>query len=346
MAQKLDNDSWLFLYSQITGGLIGKQVLLDSTNGIITNPTYGNGLFRATNTGNAAADKIVDNFYDLTISITLDNLTPEIDVKSNWYAEKSTGSQTLLGYMTDPTQSGLNTINMSDLTNSTTKYHTLLFNFNTPSSSTSINIAYKNGSSLVSTQSISANTLGNYIYQLDNSITYDNIIVETTSSSIFQFRTNIVGLLQTDEPVTPENLVCFGEGSMVFTPSGEVPIQNLKQGDKVYDENLNIQTIEFIAKRTIFPSKNLNKYSIPILIKQGQLGENIPRLDTIVSSAHLIKHNEQMVPASSLGTEMKINTPITYYNVNVSNYSTMIVNGIVSETLDTSNDSKVYSKVY
>lgn len=354
MAQKLDNNSWLFLYNQITGGLIGNQVLLDSSNGIITTPTYGNGLFRATNTGNDAADKTTDNFYDVDVAVLQNFLTPEIVIQSNWYGEKSTGQKTLLGYMTDPLQTGTNAIIfggdgsgsfVKPITDSTTKYHTLMFNINSNSSSASINILYRNNTTNVSTESISVNEIGNYIYQLKNDVVYNNVVFGFESSSLFQYKTNLVGLLQTDEPITPDNLVCFGADSMVFTPSGEVPIQNLKQGDLVYDENLNVQTVEFIAKRTVLPSKSLNKYSVPIQIKQGQLGENIPRKDTIVSAAHLIKHNGLMVPALTLGTEIEVNTPITYYNVKVSNYSTMIVNGMISETLDTSNDSKVYSKV-
>lgn len=357
MAQKLDNNSWLFLYNQITGGLIGEQVLLDSSNGIISSPTYGNGLFRATNTGNSgdqiSADKATDNFYNASVQVLQNFLTPEIDVKANWFAEKSTGQQTLLGYMSDPTTmtTQVNVIQVGGisggkipLTDTTTKYHTLLFNNNSPSNSASIDVQYFLAGNPIFLESFTVNVLGNYIGQLYRTQAYDEIRISFNSNNFS--RTNVVGLLKTDEPVTPQNLVCFGEGSMVFTPSGEIPIQNLKQGDEIYDENLNIQTVEFIAKRTIFPSKTLNKYSVPIKIKQGMMGENIPRLDTIVSSAHLIKHNGQMVPASKLGSEFEFNTPITYFNVKVSNYSTMIVNGMVSETLDTSNDSKVYSKVY
>jgi len=363
MALKLDNNSWLFLYSQITSGLIGKQVLLDSTGGIRTFPNYGNGLFRATDTGTTfdevTADQTTDNFYNVTVRILQNYLTPEITVSSNWYAEKSSGQQTLLGYMSNPgvtetsvniiqfggTSSGTSRLTNTNINVSGGKYHTLLFNNNSPSVSSTLIINYfLNNDLLPQEQSVTVNELGNYIFQLRDNITYTSIQVQFSSSSTL--RTNLVGLLQTDNPVTPENLVCFGEGSMVFTPSGQIPIQNLKQGDLVYDENLNINTIEFIAKRTVFPSKTLNKYSIPILIKKDKLGENLPRIDTIVSSAHLIKHNDKMVPASTLGSELEFNTPITYYNIKVSNYSTMIVNGLISETLDTSNDSKVYSKVY
>ena len=356
MAQKLDNDFWLFLYLQITSGQIGKQVLLDSSSGNIAAPTNGTGLFRATNTGNTSADKITDNFYDIDVNVLQNFLTPEIDVNANWYGTKSTGQQILLGYMSNPDVSGtqINILKFGEnntlfgskpLTNTNTKYHTLLFNNNSPSTSSTLIIDYFYQGSILSAQaSTTVNQLGNYIYQLRSDLVYDTITIEFISKSTS--RTNIVGIIQTDTPITPENLVCFGENSMVLTPNGEVPIQNLKQGDQIYDENLNVQNVEFIAKRTIFPSKNLNKYSIPIQIKQGQLGKNIPNTNTIVSSAHLIKHNGLMVPASSLGTELEIDTIITYYNVKVNNYSTMIVNGLISETLDTSNDSKVYSKVY
>lgn len=349
MAQKLDNNSWLFLYSQITGGLIGKQVLLDSSNGIIVNPTYGNGLF------SASGNTITDNFYDIAVSVIQNYLTPETAVKANWYAEKQTGQQTLLGYMSDPNIQGtqVNIIKFGDTSKPLTdtninitggKYHTLLFNNNSPSTSSAITIKYYSGDTFLSQDALSVNQLGNYIFKLRDNITYDSIRVQFDSDS--DSKTNLVGLLKTDNPITPENLVCFGEGSMVFTPSGEVPIQNLKHGDSIYDEKLNIQTVEFIAKRTVFPSKSINKYSVPVQIKKDQLSDNVPHMDTIVSSSHLIKHNGKMVPASTLGSELEINTPITYYNVKVSNYSTMIVNGMVSETLDTSNDSKVYSKVY
>lgn len=362
MAQKLDNNSWLFLYSQITGGLIGKQVLLDSSNGIKTFPIYGNGLFSTTDvSGNSDLvinqKKIIDNFYDVGVGIVQNYLTPEIPVSANWYAEKQNKQQILLGYMSNLfTTTQVNIIQFGipviakPLTNTNInlqggKYHTLLFNNNSPSVSSTIIINYfLDGSQLPDQESVTVNQLGNYIYQLKNNITYNSIRVSFNSNSTS--RTNLIGLLQTDDPVTPENLVCFGEGSMVLTPNGEIPIQNLTEGDFVYDENLNIHTVEFIAKRTVFPSKTLNKYSIPILIKKGELGENVPHIDTIVSSAHLIKHNNQMVAASTLGSELEFNSPITYYNVKVSNYSTMIVNGLIAETLDTSNDSKIYSKVY
>lgn len=346
----LDNHTWRFLYSQITSGEIGKQCLFDSSGGIVANPTYGAGLFDGS--GNQGSD----NFYNLTVSVQTTRFTNELLVLANYYAQQLNGVEKLLGVMGNTPvigNTGDGQINYSGFTEQATKFHTLLFNTNTPyptSSSIIITINYYYGVNLVNplTQVISVSGAGNnYLFTLTKStiaLEWDNIALNVARGG--NVTTNIVGILKTTQQITPENLVCFAENSMVFTPNGEVAIQNLKQGDIVYDENYNLQTVEFVAKRTFFPSKSANKYSIPYEIKQGQLSENVPTKDTIVSASHLIKHEGKMVPASELGTEAEVNTVITYYNVSVSNYSTMIVNGMVSETLNTSNDKKVYEKTF
>jgi hypothetical protein len=352
--QVLDNRTWRFLYSQITTGQIGQQALLDSTPGILAGPTFVNGLFKTS----IGATRSGDNFYtdltngDITFSVpTTSAFTNEITVLANYYAQKQNGSETLLGYMGYGTTAD-GTINIGNLTETKTKYHTILFNTNVPNQASQvITIQYRLINTSKFTENITVSTPPtsgqNYIYQLTqatDAVNWDNIRITVYNSS--NFTTNFVGILKTTNPVTPANLVCFAENSMVFTPNGEVPIQNLKQGDIVYDENFNHQTVEFVAKRTVFPSKSINKYSIPYEIKQGQLSENVPNRDTIVSAAHLISHNGQMVPASKLGNPIDVDSAITFYNVSVSNYSTMIVNGMVSETLDTTNDSKVYEKTF
>jgi len=347
--------SYLVLtYGQIVTGQIGKQALLDSSVGIQANPTYGNGLFRATNTGNPIQDRLRDNFYTGLTFNTNSFFTNESQLLGNYYGQNSFGINTLLGYMsTVPQVNFPGSISISGFQDQDNQYHTLLFNTNALNASAVFVITYFEGNTITLTEPINVSSTPagqNYIYNLTQSAEtpgdtgyWNNILINVTNATTYT--TNIVGILKTPNLLTPQNMVCFAEDSMVFTPNGEVAIQDLKQGDLVYDENYNLQKVEFIAKRTFFPSKS-NKYSIPYEIKKNQLGENVPNKDTIVSASHLIKYEGKMVPASQLGTEAEINSAITYYNVSVSNYSTMIVNGMVSETLDTSNDKKVYEKIY
>lgn len=344
----LGSQSWKFLYSQITSGEIGTQVLFDSTI-LKANPTYGDGLF-ATGSGSEATD----NFYSgITVSITaLSSLTAESLVLANYYAQKQNSSYTLLGYMTNPTFVGVPLFplfTMGGFTQTTTEYHTLLFNSNMPEGDLTILITYYDASfNSLGNQNINIVTEStdgnNYIFNMvrSPSVPWTSINISVTQAA--NRATNIVGILKTPFLITPDNLVCFAKDSMVLTVNGEVPIQDLKQGDQVYDEYLNINTVQFVAKRTVFPSNNINKYSMPVVIKKDSLDFNVPNRDTVASSAHLIKHNDKMICAGELGKELDVDTIITYYNVAIENYGTMIVNGMITETLDTKNNTKMYEK--
>lgn len=346
----LGSQSWKFLYSQITSGEIGTQILFDSTI-LKATPTYGDGLF-ATGSGSEATD----NFYTgLGVSIVnFSSITNESLVLANYYAQKQNSSYNLLGYMTNPVipegefpnNPQFRIINFTD---TTTMYHTLLFNSNMPNSNVTIELTYfTSGNVSLGTQLITTSNIGsngyNYIFNMVRSPTVPWTRVGINVTQAANRATNIVGILKTPFLITPSNLVCFAKDSMVLTINGEVPIQDLKQGDQVYDEYLNINTVQFVAKRTVFPSDSINKYSMPVVIKKDSLDFNVPNRDTIASSAHLIKHNDQMVCASELGEELDVDTVITYYNVAIENYGTMIVNGMVTETLDAKNNSKMYEK--
>ena len=46
-------------------------------------------------------------------------------------------------------------------------------------------------------------------------------------------------------------------------PLGKMHLEKFSDGEfqPVYDENLRVQTVEFVAKRTVFASESANKYS-------------------------------------------------------------------------------------
>jgi len=340
-AQKLDAKNWTFLYNQIINGEIGYHALFVGTPQ--ANPSIANGgIFKANSTESY-------NYTNLTFSVDNNKLTTDNIILANFNAIDDTQNNYLLGYM-GKNQAGSASFLISNFILTNTEYHTLLFNTNFPYDTTAlIQISFYNSGAPVSSINFSLNITDspdagqNYIVNLPKSNLWNEILISVPTST--SYSTNIVGILRTTFQLTPDNLVCFAENSMVLTPNGEIAIQNLKQGDIIYDKNYNHQNVEFIAKRTVFPCKSINKHSIPIEIKQGHLGNNVPNRDTIVSSAHLIMHKDEMVAAYKLGQSVEIESVITYYNVSVSNYSTMIVNGLVSETLDTSNDQKVYEKM-
>ncbi|MBO6603498.1 MAG: Hint domain-containing protein [Roseicyclus sp.] len=96
---------------------------------------------------------------------------------------------------------------------------------------------------------------------------------------------NVTGTLTFKEI---ENVIpCFTPGSRIATPKGEVPVETLREGDKIITRDNGIQEIRWIGTRTLNRSElRRAPYLRPILIKAGALGDGLPERDMMVSPQH------------------------------------------------------------
>ncbi|OAN75556.1 hypothetical protein A8B78_16215 [Jannaschia sp. EhC01] len=87
-----------------------------------------------------------------------------------------------------------------------------------------------------------------------------------------------------------ENVIpCFTPGTMIATPRGEVPVETLREGDKVITRDNGIQEIRWTGNRTLNRTELAEGENLkPILIKAGSLGRNLPERDMLVSPQHRV----------------------------------------------------------
>ncbi|WP_438975166.1 Hint domain-containing protein, partial [Roseicyclus sp.] len=85
-----------------------------------------------------------------------------------------------------------------------------------------------------------------------------------------------------------ENVIpCFTPGTLIATPRGEVPVESLREGDRVITRDNGIQEIRWVGNRTLSRDElALNPSLKPILIKAGSLGQGLPERDMVVSPQH------------------------------------------------------------
>ncbi|AHM04973.1 Type I secretion target repeat protein [Roseibacterium elongatum DSM 19469] len=82
---------------------------------------------------------------------------------------------------------------------------------------------------------------------------------------------------------------CFTPGALIATPTGEVPVESLREGDKVLTRDNGIQEIRWIGSRTLTrPELQTAPNLRPILIKAGSLGHGLPERDMMVSPQHRV----------------------------------------------------------
>ena len=119
-----------------------------------------------------------------------------------------------------------------------------------------------------------------------------NIIYDATNpeNGIVEFldtHGNIVGTL-TFENI--ENVVpCFTPGTVIATPRGERPVEDLMVGDKIVTRDNGIQEIRWVgAKALSYGELAASEHLRPILITRGSLGKDLPERDMMVSPNHRV----------------------------------------------------------
>ena len=85
-----------------------------------------------------------------------------------------------------------------------------------------------------------------------------------------------------------ENVIpCFTPGTLIATPRGERPVEDLQVGDRVITRDNGIQEIAWLGRKPISGTQLIqNPHLKPILIKRGSLGQGLPERDMMVSPNH------------------------------------------------------------
>ncbi|WP_010142327.1 Hint domain-containing protein [Oceanicola sp. S124] len=95
-------------------------------------------------------------------------------------------------------------------------------------------------------------------------------------------------LLGTSTFTDIENIVpCFTPGTLIATPRGEVPVEELQAGDRVITRDNGMQPIRWIGTRHLKGGELLKaRHLQPVLIRRGALGHGLPERDMVVSPNH------------------------------------------------------------
>ena len=124
--------------------------------------------------------------------------------------------------------------------------------------------------------------------------------------------------------------ICFVASTPIQTDQGEIAINKLTPG---------VNTIN--GKCIVDITETMSTEETLVEIKANALSENVPSRDTVMTNKHKVYYNGRLIEAGSLVGKEGV-THIVYkgelvYNVVMSTYSTMMVNGMECETLDPEN---------
>jgi hypothetical protein len=141
--------------------------------------------------------------------------------------------------------------------------------------------------------------------------------------------------------------VCYARGTMIQTPTGELPVETLRPGMQVItlvDGNEVPQAVKWVGHRRIDLTRHPRPEAMaPIRIERDAFADNMPHTDLLLSPDHAVFVDgmliciRQLVNGSTIRTERGW-TAVDYYHVELDQHAILVAEGLPAESyLDTGN---------
>lgn len=131
--------------------------------------------------------------------------------------------------------------------------------------------------------------------------------------------------------------VCFMPGTMIATPTGERAVETLRIGDLVTAVDGRAVAVRWIGRQTVAP-RFADELRLPIRIRAGALGENVPARDLLLSPDHalfvdgILAHAGALVNGSSIVRERHVPAVFTYYHLEAEEHALILAEQAPAET--------------
>jgi hypothetical protein len=134
--------------------------------------------------------------------------------------------------------------------------------------------------------------------------------------------------------------VCFAAGTEIATPEGITLVEDLKIGDMVRTFDGRDVAVKWVGRQTVSlrfaPAERL----LPVKIRAGALGADLPTKDLIVTADHALLIGDTLCNAGALvnGTTIarasreEMGERFTVYHVETENHEVILANGVAAET--------------
>ncbi len=140
------------------------------------------------------------------------------------------------------------------------------------------------------------------------------------------------------------DLLCFLQGTLIATPTGPRPVEDLRSGDPVLTAAGAEAPVRWMGRRSLHafgPDGYLRADPLcvmPIRIRAGALGAGLPERDLLVSPDHAILVEDILIQAGALvnGTtvvrENRLPERFTFYHVELADHALILAEGVPAET--------------
>ncbi len=142
----------------------------------------------------------------------------------------------------------------------------------------------------------------------------------------------------TFDPAPGSTVPCFLGQTRIATPDGMKPVEGLKIGDLVLTDDGAAVPVRWIGRRTVSTVFADPLRVMPVRIRAGALGDNLPLQDLLISPDHALLIGDVLTNAGALVNgvsilrEREMPRNFVYYHVEVDAHALILAEGVSAET--------------
>jgi hypothetical protein len=131
--------------------------------------------------------------------------------------------------------------------------------------------------------------------------------------------------------------MCFCAGTRIATPAGEVPVEQLKQGDMVLTAHNGPRAIAWIGEGKVLAARGKRSAATPVIVRKGALGPDVPKRDLHVTKGHSLYLDVVLIPVEFLINHRSIlwddrAQEVHVFHVELETHDVLLADGALAES--------------
>jgi hypothetical protein len=170
-------------------------------------------------------------------------------------------------------------------------------------------------------------------------------VTVTTSAGTFAFTNVAYGAPISHFAAAPDastdleaiSLLCFCKGTLIRTPSGDVPVEQLRIADRVVTWASEYRPITWIGVGRVLATRGRRNAATPVIVRKGALADNVPSADLRVTKGHAFLLDGVLIPVEFLVNHRSIlwddrAQEVALYHIELATHDVLIANGAPAES--------------
>jgi hypothetical protein len=132
-------------------------------------------------------------------------------------------------------------------------------------------------------------------------------------------------------------LLCFCANTLIQTPSGERPVQELAVGDEVTTHRGDTRPIVWIGTGKVLATRGRRNAATPVIVRRGALAHNVPHRDLRVTKGHSLYLDDVLIPVEFLVNHRSIMwddlaQEVALYHIELATHDVLVADGAPAES--------------